>query len=386
MAWVQRLPSGRYRGLYRDGQGRSRVAPGGPFTHKAAAQRAAAEAEGKARRSIWRDPDAAKRPLSEWVTEWWPTRTIGAGTLKAQASYRDQHLLPRFGRTPLGSIRRQDVRAWAAELARSGLAPATVQRCVHLLSAALTAAVDAELIDANPAARLKLPKPPPAQERFLTRAEFAAIADQLPTLHDRLIAETLAYTGLRWGELAGLHRDRVHLDRGLFRIVETFNPKTGAMEPVPKGRRVRDVPVPGWLADELQRLEQADVTCRRPHVAGRCRSGLLFTTARGNVVWESKWATRFRAAVDRAGVGHVRPHDLRHTYASWLLQAGRPLAEVGKLMGHESTATTQRYAWLEDVDHSHVSEALGAPLERPNLAVAATNLLHQPPNGVHPTG
>lgn len=387
MAWAERLESGRYRAVYRDAHGKKRTVKDAAsgrsrlFPHKAAAVRAAATAEGTARVSIWADPDAARRPFADWVTEWWPTRTIGAGTLKTQASNRDVHLLPRFGSVPLGGIRRQDVKAWAAQLARDGLAPATVQRCVHLLSAALAAAVDAELLDANPAARIKLPKPPPAQERYLTREEFEAVADELPTLHDRLIAETLVYMGLRWGEMAGLHRDRVHLDRGLVRVVETFNPKTGAIEPVPKGRRVRDVPVPDWLATELKQLSAADVTCRRPHVAGRCRSGLLFTTRRGNVVWESKWATRWRDAVDRAGVGHARPHDLRHTCASWLLQGGMSLAEVGKFLGHESPATTQRYAWLENLDHTRVTAALGTPSRIP-----APDLPHHDPEGVQPVG
>ena len=52
------------------------------------------------------------------------------------------------------------------------------------------------------------------------------------------------------------------------------------------------------------------------------------------------------AARDATGLRHVRFHDLRHTYASWLVQAGVPLHTVGTLLGHSSPAMTARYAHL----------------------------------------
>lgn len=364
MGWPEKLPSGKWRAVYRDGNGARRTAPGGPFSHKAAAVRAAAAAEADARDKIGADPRGAHRTWGEWVVEWWPSRTVEASTLQADEGRRRNHLEPRWGDVKLGAIRRQDVRAWAADLGRQGLAPGTVLQCVVLLSGSLSAAVDAEILTANVVAGLtkSLPQPPPGQERFLTREEYVAIRDQMPTRRDQLITDVLITTGLRWGEMAGLHRWRLDRHRGRMHVVEAWAETAGLVKAYPKGRRTRDVPVPGWLLADLEELtsELARKTCGLPHKDGRCRSPLLLTTESGTVLRNSNWAGAvWGPSVKAAGVGQVRIHDLRHTYASWLLQDGVPLAEVGQLLGHESPVTTQRYAWLSREPSAAVLRALG---------------------------
>lgn len=358
MAWSERLPSGRYRGVYRDAVGKRRSA--GTHTHKAKAERAAATMEGKSRRSSWSDPDAAKRPWGQWCDEWWPTRDVEPGTLARDSSRRKVHLDPRWKDVPVGSIRRHDVREWAASMRRRGVGASTSQRAVHLLSASLAAAVDAELLDANPAARLKLSKGAQAQERYLTRAEYEAVLEQMPTTDDQLVMHLLTFTGMRWGEMAGLHWNRVDLDRLTLRVAEVWDERSGRIKAYPKGRSVRDVPIPAWLAALLAQRPRRP-TCGVEHTAGRCRSGLVLTTAGGAVLRSSNWSAVWREAIDLSGIGHARVHDMRHTYASWLIQNAVPLARVGKLMGHASTATTQRYAHLDAAPGDDVLAALTAP-------------------------
>lgn len=360
MAWAEQLPSGRYRGVYRDGQGKRRSA--GTFPHKAAASRAAGAAEAKARNSIWSDPDAGKRKWSEWADEWWPTRTVEPGTQARDASRRKVHLDGQWGHVQLGNIKRQDIRAWHAKMRRAGVGASTAQRAVHLLSASLSAAVDAEILPSNPAARLAFPKGEQAVERFLTRDEYDAIQGQMPTALDQLVMHLLTNTGLRWGEVAGLHWNRVDLDRRVIRVVETFDERVGRIKPHPKGKSVRDVDLPEWLADLLD-AQPRGKTCGQPHTDGKCRSGLVLTTEGGAVLRLSNWAEVWRDAIERAGVEHVRPHDLRHTAASWLIQGGVPLAEVGRILGHKSPSTTQKYAHLADRDASTVTAVFSRPAD-----------------------
>lgn len=361
MAWAEKLPSGKYRGLYRDAAGRKRSA-GSTFSHKAAAERAAAAQEERARRSMSSDPEAYKRPWGEWCDEWWPTRNVEPTTLRIDESRRRTHLDPRWESIPLASIRRHDVKAWAASMARAKVGPSTVQRAVHLFSASLEAAVDAEILEANPAAKIRLPKGAQAQERYLTHAEYDSVRAQLPTTDHQLVADLLVNTGLRWGEMAGLHWSRVDLDRGVLRVVETWDEPSGRIKSYPKGRRSRNVPLTPELVDALRERPRTTGGCGVAHATGTCRSGLVLTTERGSVLRNSNWAGDWRKAVEESGVEHARIHDLRHTYASWLLQAGIPLAEVGRLMGHVSTQTTDKYAHLAAPPNGAVLAALAAPV------------------------
>ena len=144
VAWAEKLPSGKYRGVYRDAHGKKRSA--GTFTHKPKAERAAAAKEEHARRSMLRDPEAFRKPWRQWVDEWWPTRTVEASTAKVDKGRLDRHLMPKWGDVPIGSITRHDVKAWAARLGKDA-GTTTAQRCLHLLSASMVSALDADIID-----------------------------------------------------------------------------------------------------------------------------------------------------------------------------------------------------------------------------------------------
>lgn len=370
MAWAEKLPSGRYRACYRDGSGARRSVKGQTYTHKAAAVRAAAAAEDKARRLTRRDPNANRQTWGDWVKTWWPTRNVEPSTLKVDKGRLDRHLKPKWENVPLAEITRLGVKGWAAEMSRAGVGPTTVQRCVHLLSASLVAAVDAEVLDANPAARIKLAGSAEAQERYFTREEYAKLWEQMPTTLDQLVADVLVGTGLRPGEGSGLHWNRVDLGRGIVRVVETYDETSGEIKPYPKGKRVRDVPITPDLvaslrAEKLRREELGEdlaAGCGVPHRVGVCRSALVLAGPRGGVLRMSNWAYRsFKPALEYASVGHARPYDLRHTYASWLLQEGIPLAVVGQLLGHVSSQTTQIYAHLAAPPNAAVVAALSAP-------------------------
>ena len=140
---------------------------GETFTHKPRAERAAAVAEQRARRSLASDPDAGRRLGGEWADEWWPTRQIEPQTAITDLGRRRNHLDPRWADVPIGAIRRHDVNAWVSSMRAAGVGAGTIAHAVRLLSLSLAAAVDAEIIYSNTAARIRLPPAAAATERYL---------------------------------------------------------------------------------------------------------------------------------------------------------------------------------------------------------------------------
>jgi integrase len=221
--------------------------------------------------------------------------------------------------------------------------------------------------------RLKLPSRPPAGERFLTPAEFAALTEEFWDAFGVAAIALMAGCGLRWGEATGLHRHRMDRERGWLRVVETWDPKAGQIKAYPKGKKARDVPVPTWVGEILDRLPILPAAdCAHVHAAGRCRSNLVLHGA-GQMTDVNNWRKRVWApALGRAKIGHARPRDLRHTYASWLVQNGVSIEEVPRLLGQASSVVTQRYAHLADTRKDSVLTALGDPFGGANVGQTDT--------------
>lgn len=389
MASAEKLPSGRWRGVYRDAAGRKRHTRV-RLTKRDAKADATVE-EARAERDPHRDPRAGRVMWGRWCDVWLSVRSVEDSTARGSSSYLTKHVRPRWDDVPLNQITRLSLQRWVNELEKV-LAPSSVRQAFYLLSSSLEAAVDEGYLDANPCAAtstrgrrgrttgIVLPPLPLAGERYLDDDEVAAILHHLDGRF-RVLGELLVGTGMRIGEACGLHWHRVDLDAGVLTVVEVWNLDGRKIKPWPKGKRRRTVPLTGELVELLRKWKAAQrprPTCGRPHEhdpldrAG-CRSGLVLTGERGAPIDQANFGKREWAwAIDMAdkdrreaglpGIGRVRVHDLRHTYASRVLTNGRDVGvgieRLQLLLGHESVVTTQRYAHLTDDGHDDVRSAL----------------------------
>lgn len=305
-------------------------------------------------------PDRTTTTWGEWVQQWWPSRSVEPATIETEERLLRRHIEPRWAAVRLAEMTRHDIQAWATGLgsAPHNLAPGSARRVLGVLVSSLSGAMDAGLLEANPATRIKLPPAPQGKEVFLTHEELEAVLEAIPHKDDAALVLFLANTGLRWGEAAGLHWHNLDTARGIVTVSDALS--SGEIKPYPKGRRQRHVPVFDWVTENIDRPARM-TACSAPHRDGKCRSGLVFPARSGGPRDDRNFYRRvLQPALVDAGLSHLGAtlHDLRHTYASWLVQGGVSLERIAELLGHASISTTQIYAHLAPARHSELESAL----------------------------
>ncbi|MEU0515839.1 tyrosine-type recombinase/integrase [Amycolatopsis sp. NPDC006125] len=367
MAWTRQLSSGKYQGCYRDALGREQSA--GTFTQRPKALREASRLESEQREPGAVDVEGGKITWGAWFELWHESRNLSYATDDCYRSTADNHITPHWGKVPLKDITTLEVSKWVKGMLKPRRrterkrSPWTVRNALMLLKTSLNAAVEAKRLGANPAKPVPYPDLPEGVERYLTPDEVEGITFYMDGFN-ALIVWLGVNTGLRFGELAGLHWNRIDFDRKVIHVVEQFNQKSRTISPL-KDKQRRTVPLPADLTGKLLQYREHAArgrgsTCGLTHDISRCGGDLLFRGARGAPIKSNDWGkTIWRKALDLAGVeGRVRPHDMRHTYASWLIQEGVSVAELAELMGHSSWEITKMYAHLSDTGFDGVRDAL----------------------------
>jgi len=208
----------RYVVDYRDPRGKSKEKW---FKTKAEAERFRAKVKADIDQGRYIDPNGGRTRLGEWIEKHEATKTHRRPSTEARdRSVLDTHVLPVFAEMQIARIETIRVRAWVADMNAAGYAPDTVRKAHRLLNSALEAAVEDRLIARNPAARVDLPQQRKQEMRFLTVEEVDALVEAIDPRY-RAMTLTVAHTGLRFGEAAGLRLDRLNLLKRTLRVDQT---------------------------------------------------------------------------------------------------------------------------------------------------------------------
>lgn len=335
--WHRKTPDGPAR-TSRYGQGRRWVVryrdPAGvqrkkSFERKKDAEAYAASVGNDMRTGTYVDPAAGKITVGEWIDQWLPA----LGHLKESSRIRtvsvvELHIRPRWGTTPLSAITHAAVQRWVSDLGAT-LSARSVRKVHGTLLQLLTWAVKDGRLSRNPAEDVRLPRPPLTDHRYLDHAEVAMLAKECGDY--ATLVRFLAYTGLRWGEVAALTTRRVNLDRRRADVVESVTEVHGQLVwGTPKTHARRTVPLPRFLARELA-----------PWVEGRLPDDLLFPAPRGGVLRVRNFRRNvFDPAVRRVGPAGFHPHELRHTAASLAIASGADVKVVQLMLDHKTATMT----------------------------------------------
>jgi integrase len=352
----------------RDERGGKKITVATGFRTKTAARIAKTQLEADALRGDSLRPQGGQVLIAEWIDAWWPSYEA---TLKPSTRISADGLVRRYIRPMLGHLTMDDldpltVQRWTADLlagrteSKRKLAVKTVRNAHGLLHKLMSDAVNHRLLRANPCTRTGLPERTYKEMRFLTEPEAARLLAAMPD-HWRPLVLLLLGTGLRWGEAIGLRVQDVDVLARRLTVVQTMQELADTAEIVfvtPKSRRSRrTVTFPPSVADALI-----------PLVANKDRGALVFTAVRGGPVRARRFRLVWKAAITSAGLEGLRIHDIRHTYAAWLISAGHPLTGVSRRMGHSSVSVTADiYGHLTTEVDDAILSTLDAALPMPEL-------------------
>ena len=239
-----------------------------------------------------------------------------------------------------------------------GAGPATVENALSVLRQILELAVEEKRLSRNPCIGVKAPRRQHRARGYLTHEQVEMLAHELERnvqVSYGTVVRFLAYTGLRWGEMAALRVESMDMLRRRVNIRQAVAEVGGkVLWSSPKSHERRSVPFPKFLADDLAAL-----------MVGKARDELVFTGPAGGVLRVSTFRPRvFAPAVEKLVAAtpdfpRVTPHDLRHTAASLAISAGANPKAIQTMLGHASAVLTlDTYADLFPDDLELVSAAL----------------------------
>lgn len=234
----------------------------------------------------------------------------------------------RFGTRKLNDITRKEVQVFHNELVtKERLAPATADHHVVYMRRLLNLAVQWEMLEKNALTNIPLMKVDNKVERYLSDEEAQRLVQVLTTdlaSGASYILLFLLSTGARLNEAIQAKWEQVDLEKGVWRIPATNS----------KSKKTRAVPLNAsamWVLDQLWTRQG-----RHPY---------LFVNEATNRPFVTITRAWYRLR-EKAGIQSLRIHDLRHSFASFLVNGGRSLYEVQQILGHSDPKVTMRYAHL----------------------------------------
>jgi integrase len=278
-----------------------------------------------------RQPQSAM-PFRNFIEEVWQPAILPTMKYSTQMLYPQllrRHILPVFGDRPLCDIRRVDIQRFVTEkMTRQNLSWQTAVHLRNLTSGTLERAVEWGYLEANPGRRIKVP---PMQRRrntvALTLEQLAALLQALDE-PVRLLAITVAMTGLRIGEVLALRWGNVDFKRSLLHVREAVY--RGNLSSPKSKSSIRDIPIgPSLKQSLLERRTTAPA------------EAFVFASKNGTPLDSHNLLGRvLKPACKRAGLPSISWHSFRHTHATLLSDLGESIKTAQAQLGHARLSTT----------------------------------------------
>ncbi|WP_327724780.1 site-specific integrase [Streptomyces europaeiscabiei] len=315
---------------------------------------------------------SAQGSVAAYLTYWLENVAVHhlrENTHTRYAACADRYLTPGLGNRRLTKLTAKDVRTWlnqlrttcqcctrgldarrdeprccaAGQCCHKLLSPLTLTYIHSVLKSALEHAVREEEIPRNVARKVRTGTPRPRRFEPLSADEARQFLTTAQGHRLHALFELALHTGLRKGELLGLHWEDLDLDTGTAAIRRTLQRiSAGGLTALPTKTRAseRRIALPTRCAQSLKLHREQQQREREAAGTTWQDSGHVFTTAQGGAIDPTNLTRAFTALLRRAGLRRIRFHGLRHSTATLLLEQGVELVVIKELLGHAHIGVT----------------------------------------------
>ncbi|MGZ3140835.1 tyrosine-type recombinase/integrase [Lentzea chajnantorensis] len=330
--------------------------------------------------------------------DWWDLisedRDRESDSDRTDAQIVRAYIRPQWGAVPLNEIvpsgddrfgaqewvRKLEAGTAPVEIVRPGWKPrklsaSYVQRIWSVFSWSINAAIP-EILSASPIAKVKLPQRNRRVKKFVSADEAEQLVAKGGLRQD--YADAVAFgleTGLRPGELTGLHAHRIDWNAAVLTVAETYVFRSKKIRGWPKDGDVREVPLTPKAVEILRRRvdgRELRQPCGVPHFRGEaCDNALVFLTeptpgasSGGRPLHRDVLALAMKGAAQRAGTEPKSGYALRRGFATRLADGGLDAFALADVMGHADITMVQEYVQASAGRRGRVLAALGSTPEQ----------------------
>lgn len=289
------------------------------------------------------EPSSMK--LSDWMREWLDNYlpNLEATTRAGYEERIKTCLVPYLGAVPLKSLQTTAVQKWINDLRdEKGLAPKSIKNVYHNLDAALKKAVTLQMIPRNPCTGVELPKLEKYQAEIYNSDEITTLLKAAEGTDMYLLVLLTVSVGFRRGELAALSWDDIDFENGIIHIHSNrVIAKGKVITKAPKSKAgIRDVTIGQGLLDALKKANAQYLLNKRTYGTDFIDSNLVICQPSGKPFNPDSITQKWERFVEQKGLKHIRLHDLRHSCATAMIEAGIDPKTAQHRLGHSDVNIT----------------------------------------------
>ncbi len=289
--------------------------------------------------------------LGQWLNDWLKGRKphITESTWQAYEVMIRCHINPNIGGIKLKDLRTRDIQNLLnAKLengrvdGKGGLSTRVIKYIYSTLQSALKQAVKERLITHNVADAIELPKQKKQEMKILTKENISVFMETAKnSIHYPAFLLELS-TGLRRGELIGLRWEDIDFHNGILRVKQQIvRCKKGLIISEPKTEKSkRTISLHKGILEKLKEHKKHQNELKLLLGPAYQDNGLVFCTEDGKPLDPRNFVRHFESVLKKAGLKHIRFHDMRHTFATMALQSGIPAKTIQEFLGHSTISVT----------------------------------------------